>query len=238
MTQPLIIAHRGSHRTVPENTMAAFEAAIACRADMIELDIRRSQDGSLIVFHDASIQNRLIRDLPCKSIRDLGLKQGIDIPLFEDVLKLTRNRIKLDIEIKETGSEHEIVTLVLKYFRRNDFAFTSFLETSLQRIKEMDPGIRVGLIVGEEGFRLPLKTRIYDRFPFKRCLRSGIDIIVPHWKILGFGFIRRARQYRLPVWTWTVNSVPKMRKYLCGRRVNGIITDKPELAVRISGGSG
>lgn len=235
MEKPLIIAHRGAHQTAPENTLAAFEAAIDCRADMIELDVRKSLDGFFITYHDESIQNNMINRIPLRDILALGLERGIKIPLFEEVLELTRDRIKLDIEIKETGDEPEILKMTLNYFKKEEFLITSFLETTLNRIKKVDPRIQTGLIVGEEGFRNPLKTRIFELFPFQRCRKSGIDIILPHWKLLRYGFLRRARKFNIPVIVWTLNSRRKIRKLLGDRHIRGIITDKPELAVSIAG---
>jgi glycerophosphoryl diester phosphodiesterase len=78
-----IVAHRGASREAPENTLAAFAKAIEIGADMIEFDLRRAPDGRLVISHDP--------------VRGAGL----DLPTFEDTLRLTRGRIKLDVELKE-----------------------------------------------------------------------------------------------------------------------------------------
>jgi glycerophosphoryl diester phosphodiesterase len=233
MEKKLIIAHRGAHDSVPENTLAAFQAAIDCRADMAELDVRKSGDGFFLIHHDDSIQGNPINRIPFRDILRLGHDQGINIPLFQDVLAQTRNRIKLDIEIKESGDEKEIVELILKYFNRKDFVITSFRETPLAVIKKIDPRIRTGLIIGEKKTGNLFKRYHSDFFPFRKCLDAGIDIIVPHWKLLRFGFLQRARRFNLPVFVWTVNDRRKMRRLLGNRLISGIITDQPGMAVKM-----
>ncbi len=53
-----VIAHRGASKAFPENTVAAFEGALAMGADMVELDVRRTADGRLAVHHDARARGR------------------------------------------------------------------------------------------------------------------------------------------------------------------------------------
>src|SRR5580700_11688902 len=103
--QIVAIAHRGEHLERPENTMPAFEEAIRVGADFIEVDVRTTADGKLVLSHDSSV-NRCtngtgeVRDMTFEQIEglDAGVKSapqfaGTRIPTFDEVLKLAHGRI-------------------------------------------------------------------------------------------------------------------------------------------------
>ena len=77
----LVVAHRGAHKTVPENTLASLEKAIELGVDYVELDVRRTKDGVLVLLHDASV-NRMtngkgkIEDLTFDEIHKLNIRGG------------------------------------------------------------------------------------------------------------------------------------------------------------------
>ena len=78
----VIIAHRGSHLKVPENTLAAYENAIKEGADYVEVDLRTTKDGYLIIMHDESITRMTgikgqIKDLNYSDIRNLKLNPAV-----------------------------------------------------------------------------------------------------------------------------------------------------------------
>jgi len=231
ISQKLIIAHRGAPFLARENTLGSFRQAISLGADMIEFDVRRTKDKVLIVFHDKSIQGKSIKRLSYEEITKIARDRGFDIPTVKEVLKCTKGKIRLDVEIKEEGYEEEVVALLSKYFRKDQFLITSFNDSSLKRIKDNDPNIKVGLILGK--FKPPLWVRISEVFPMKRCRESRADFLVAHWKLLRVGFLERARRSHKPVIVWTVNDEEMIRKLLRDRRVWAIITDKADLAVSL-----
>jgi glycerophosphoryl diester phosphodiesterase len=231
ISQKLIIAHRGAPFLARENTLESFRQAISLGADMIEFDVRRTKDKVLIVFHDKSIQGKSIKRLSYEEITKIARDRGFDIPTVKEVLKCTKGKIRLDVEIKEEGYEEEVVALLSKYFRKDQFLITSFNDSSLKRIKDNNPNIKVGLILGK--FKPPLWVRISEVFPMKRCKESRADFLVAHWKLLRVGFLERARRSHKPVIVWTVNDEEMIRKLLRDRRVWAIITDKADLAVSL-----
>ncbi|MBP1697142.1 MAG: hypothetical protein H6Q41_2330, partial [Deltaproteobacteria bacterium] len=109
--EKLIIAHRGSPNHAKENTIESFEKAMASGADMIEFDVRRTRDNVLIAFHDESIQSHSTKDLTFEAMSQMARHQGFEIPTVEEVLKWSRGKIKLDVELKEEGYEKETVEL-------------------------------------------------------------------------------------------------------------------------------
>jgi glycerophosphoryl diester phosphodiesterase len=227
----LIIAHRGVPGYAKENTIESFEKAVALGADMIEFDVRRTKDNVLIVYHDELIEGKPVNHLVYEEIRQIAGNQGFDIPKVEGVLKWSRGRIKLDVELKEEGYEKEIVELLSGFFKEDQFVITSFHEPSLKIIKDSYPGIQVGLLLGKS--KAPPWTKISEFFPMKRCKKAQADFLVAHLKLLRLGFLERARRSRKPVFVWTVNDQEMIWELLNDRRVYAIITDNPDLAVSL-----
>ncbi len=198
---------------------------------MIEFDVRRTKDHVFIVYHEGFIQGQPIKELTYEEISKTARGQEFDIPTVEEVLRWSRGKIKLDVELKEEGYEKEIIELLSKYFKEEQFVITSFNDPSLKSIKDSYPDIKVGLLLGK--FKNPLLTRISEFFPMKRCKKVKADFLVAHWKLLRIGFLERAQRSQKPVFVWTVNDEEMMWKLLHDRRVYAIITDKPDLAVSL-----
>ena len=227
----LIIAHRGAPSYAKENTINSFKKAMALGADMVEFDVRRTKDNIFIVYHDGFIQGKPIKALTYREIRRIARDQGFDLPTVEGVLKCATGRIKLDVELKEEGYEGEIIELLFKYFKKNQFIITSFNDSSLKTIKDNYPDIKVGLLLGK--LRAPLLTRISEFFPLRRYKKAKADFLVAHWKLLRAGFLERARRSHQPVIVWTVNDEEMIRRLLNEKGVYGIVTDQPDLAVSL-----
>ncbi|HXX33898.1 MAG TPA: glycerophosphodiester phosphodiesterase [Thermodesulfobacteriota bacterium] len=225
----LIIAHRGALGYAKENTIESFEKAVALGADMIEFDVRRTKDNVLIVFHDERIQDKPVNDLVYEEIRQIARNQGFDLPTVEEVLKWSRGRIGLDVELKEEDHEKKLAELLIRYLKDDQFVITSFNESSLRIIKDDYPDIRVGLLLGKSD--APSWARISEYFPMKRCKKAKADFLVAHFKLLRFGFLERARREHKSVFVWTANDEETIWKLLNDERICAIITDRPDLAV-------
>ncbi len=198
---------------------------------MIEFDVRRTKDKVFIAYHDEFIQGKPIKDLTYEEIIQIARNQGFDIPTVEEVLKCTRGKIKLDVELKEEGYEKEVVELLSRYFKEDQFVITSFNDSPLKTIKDIYPDIKVGLLLGK--FKNSLWMRIPEFFPMKRYNKTKADFLVAHWKLLRFEFLERAQRVGKAVFVWTVNDKEKILKLLRDKRVHGIITDRPDLAVSL-----
>jgi glycerophosphoryl diester phosphodiesterase len=233
ITKKLIIAHRGAPSYARENTIESFEKAMISGADMIEFDVRRTKDNVLIAYHDELIQGHSLRDLTYEGMSQMARNQGFSVPTVEEVLKWSRGKIKLDVELKEEGYEKEIVELLSGYFEEDQFVITSFNDAPLKVIKERYPDIKTGLILGKGIPSYHILTRLQEFFPMKRCKKAKADFLVAHLKLLRVGFLERARRSHLPVFVWTVNDEETISRLLHDRRVHAIITDKPDLAVSL-----
>src|SRR5215211_3213048 len=104
MRDPLIIGHRGASAVAPENTITAFEAAIAARADGIEFDVRLSDDNVPVIIHDDTLQRthglrRRVTDLTAEELR------SVRVPSLRDLFELmSDNSLILCLEIKGSSA--------------------------------------------------------------------------------------------------------------------------------------
>jgi glycerophosphoryl diester phosphodiesterase len=221
--RPLVIAHRGawgpSTPNAPaENTLEAFEAAIALGADMIELDVRRSSDGRLVVFHDARVKTVPTRSLPYDALKTKHTKTRP--PLLSDVLELTKDRIALNLEVKETGYIEDTIAL-LRPFGLEHCLVSSFLDAVVREAKTLAPQLRTGLLVGT-GFRRALTVRL----PATKA-----DCLVLHRRLADAAALAKAADAGVPCVIWTVNAPRALDRYLGHAAVEGVITDRPALAL-------
>jgi glycerophosphoryl diester phosphodiesterase len=233
---PLVIAHRGASRDAPENTVAAFEAAIALGADAVELDVRRTADGVLVVHHNASRRGVPLSMLTYSRLVRLSRHEP---PRFDTVLDLCAGRIGVDIEVKEPGFEAEVIDAASSRFPREQLLYTSFEETVIAAIRRLDANARCGLLLGPG--RLRSRTQRYEGLPFDLAERCGADLLAVHqWlaplrrrrgRAPGTGLLAEAQARGFPMMVWTVDGPQRLRAYLADGRVAGIITDLPGLAV-------
>jgi glycerophosphoryl diester phosphodiesterase len=229
----MIIAHRGAGHsgTLPsthENTIDAFKAAILAGADAIEFDLRRTRNGVIVVHHDAEVDGMKwsIGESPMAAVKEGAERQGYVVSTFQEVLACCAGKIALDIELKETGYEDEVIEITRKYYDLSHVAFTSFNEISIRRIKELTPSANAGLLLGAEP-PTGARRRLEEILPGKLIERSHSDFIAPNWRFLKW-FGQGPKKYGgLPVISWTINDISLAEK-LIQSGIAGIISDSPE----------
>ncbi|NPV89348.1 MAG: glycerophosphodiester phosphodiesterase [Firmicutes bacterium] len=236
VTIPLIAAHRGSTDSARENTREAFSRAVELGADMIEIDVRRSADGVLLVHHDRFV-TRDNREYVIAEVdyRALGSLADYQIPRLEEVLAEFGRHIRFDIELKETGYEEYFLDAVLKHIPRGRFVCTSFHDSTVAALKKMDPAVPVGLLLGERDPVNLLNTRLTEMFPWRRRKRCGADFLAPHYALASYRFVKAAAAKRIPLYIWTVNQ-PRLIERFCRWRVDVVITDHAQKAIDIRDG--
>jgi glycerophosphoryl diester phosphodiesterase len=229
-----IVAHRGNTSLVKfENTLEAFQIAIEIGIPQIEFDLRMTQDGYLVCYHDRSIDGIKIKHLKYQELLTISRGKGFEIPLFEDILRLCQNRIALDIEIKEEGYEEQIVSLTTQYFGYSNFVMKSFNDSSVRKIKKLDPHIKVGILLGGISTKRSILRILSQFFPEYRIIKTGADFVAPNFRLLKFGFSWRMQLLDREIYVWTVNEESRLIKLIKNDRISAIITDKPELALQI-----
>ena len=222
-----IIAHRGgAGMGGTENTLDAFENAIQLGVDMVEFDVRKTLDNKLVVYHDSQIEGLSISETSYEELQSIAEKNGFRIPTFLEVIKLCHNRVFMDIEIKETGYEYRIVKIVKKLLDYNEYSIKSFYDITPYRIKEFDPNIEVGLLLGRDD--ADFKMRCNEVFPGRRLKACHADFVSPHPVLMRCGFTRRMRHAGFPVYVWTVNKSFLIKFFIKHSKVAGLITDRPD----------
>ncbi len=226
-----IIAHRGASKLAgTDNTIESFQLAISLGADYVEMDVRQTKDKRLIVFHDDTIDSTPIRFLTFEELNAKAKDKGFQVPLFEDVLKLCQGKIKLDIELKETGYEFKVLSLIKKYFSYDAFMIKSFLDTAVKKVELLDKKVNTGLLLGYK--KADIKRRINEFLPNRRLSLLDVDFVSPHYKLVTWDYMLRMRLGGKKIYVWTVNDEAIMKKLL-KKKVDGIITDVPDKAIAI-----
>ncbi len=209
---PSVIAHRGAWGAgVPENSLAAFERAIELGADMIELDVRRTRDGELIVFHDAAIGGAPVATLTRSEIEDLA---GVLPPLLEEALELANSRIALDVELKENGYLDELAG-PLSGFAASDGALivTSFIDLVLAGLTELTPQLGRGLVL----------SRSVESAP-ERAKACGATVVLPKMQLVNDASLTELSDAGLTVIVWNFMA-SEHAALLSDPRISGVITD-------------
>jgi glycerophosphoryl diester phosphodiesterase len=225
---PLVVAHRGAPAELPANTIAGFERAAAMGADMIEFDVRLSGDDQLIVYHDEEVGGRAVTGLTRSAIRD---RSGVLPPLLAEVIELARGRIGLDVELKGAGHTRRVVEAIAGGADPARTVLSSFLGEVVAELRQLAPGYGRGLIVGEEWSWTQGVPN-----PAQRALKLGATHLVLHQHLANPKIMYEARRVGLDVWLWTVNDEGSLKAHLDDPLVSGVVTDAPELAMRVRAG--
>jgi glycerophosphoryl diester phosphodiesterase len=228
----LVIAHRGASTYAPENTLAAFELAARQGADMLELDVQRSADGVLVVFHDQTTERwdglrRLVSECTLAELHALDIG-GERVATLAEVCAFAREqRMRLNVELKTAGLGLD-VTRMLRAEQIEDLVLiSSFVETALHECAAAAPHIPRAYLMGTDTYRPDVRLR--EAWPFRALRRTGCAAWHPTFQLpLIDWLIPRVRSAGYQVNVWTVDDVPTMRR-LIALGVDGIITDVPDV---------
>ena len=155
---PLVGGHRGNPAEQPENTMASFSSAMELGVDLIECDVHMSSDGELVVIHDHTLERTtsgtgLVFQHTAAELRRLDAGNGEQVPLLREVVELAKERVGLCIEIKQIplrypGLEEALVGLLRDREMIDQVAVISFHHAAVRALKELEPGLSVGILEG------------------------------------------------------------------------------------------
>jgi glycerophosphoryl diester phosphodiesterase len=236
-----VVGHRGCRDFDQNNTAEAFEKAIADGAEMVEMDVRRTRDDVLVVWHDRTVGTQRIRGSNYEDLVALANQEGKVLPTLEDILRRLEGRVQLMVELKEAGYEEQAVGLLLKYFSPSEMVITSFLDQAILTVKERFPTVKTGLILGvgpgngEFNWRGlgRFTQRLSEFFPWVRMKACRADCLAVSKNILFLGLAKNAFKKHVPIFVWTVDQAAQIRRLMKSRYFNGIISNRPGLAVEI-----
>jgi glycerophosphoryl diester phosphodiesterase len=215
MRDPLIIAHRGASAVAPENTMAAFEAAIAAGADGIEFDVRLSGEGVPVIIHDDTLQRthglrRRVAEMQSEELRSVG------VPSLRDLFELmSGNDLILCLEIK--GSSRELAEKCCELVREFSFEERVIVECfDLNVLNFVD--LKTAAL---------FDPRIYtDQSLIARALAVGASVLALHHRLAKPSLVEKARLAGLIVVVWTVDD-PAWVAHAHSMGIEALITNDP-----------
>ncbi len=219
-----LYAHRGLHNSErAENSMSAFRAAIDGGYG-IELDIRLSKDGKLVVFHDDTLDRVCGRegkviDFTAEELGGFKLNGTNDgIPLFSDVLSLVNGKVPLLVEIKEDAGNSAVSEAACKILSeyKGDYIVESFNPLSLRVVKGKMPHVPRGILSHRyyeyEAYRKPLYFLLQSLLLNFLCRPAFIAYDHKHAKAFGLRFVRGL--FKVPTLAWTVRTQEEHNKAL------------------------
>jgi glycerophosphoryl diester phosphodiesterase len=243
----IIVAHRGASAQAPENTMEAFRLGVEAGADAIELDVHLTADGQLAVIHDETLERTTdrtgtIADQTMDEIRqadagatfsrdgDSGLPfagRGLTVPTLDEVLAWLPDGIGLVVEIKARAAADAVVDAVRDHPVRTSgrLAVISFDEPAIERVRELDPGIRTGYLLVPTQPVEPALVWATEHghvgvFPWEGDL--GMDPMP---------ILAQAHAFGREIGCYVVND-PERMQHLAACGIWGFVTDVPDVARR------
>ena len=247
-SRPLVIAHRGGAGVSPENTLFAFKRAADLGVDVIEMDIRATSDGALVVVHDAAVERTTdgrgkVNEMTFEQLKkfDAGYRftpdggktfpyrqSGITIPTLEEVFAALP-LMKFNIEPKQQTPSliKPLCRIIRERKMSNRVVVGSFNQTILEEFRKECAEVATSAGPSEVSKFLSFyKTGLSASYsPAMHALQipesiAGLQVITKE-------FIRAARERNLKVHVWTVNDAAAMKRLL-EMGVDGIMTDYPD----------
>ena len=225
-----ITAHRGASGRAPENTLAAIRAAIADSADWAEIDVQETLDGVVVVHHDADFMRvdrdqRKIWETPWSEVSQIpnGAWFGPEfeaerVASLEEVLRVTGDRIRVNIELKTYGHgqqlEERVIEIVERLGMTDRVVLMSLDRPTVEKLRSLRPDWTVGLLAA---------VSIGD------LTRLDADFLAVNAKNATHGLVRRTHGSGKEMQVWTVNH-PAQLSSMMSLGVDNIITDEPALA--------
>ena len=244
--RPIIFAHRGDVAHAPENTIPAFQQALQNGADGIELDVKLSADGHVIVIHDSTVDRTTdgkgrVESLTLEAIRKLDAGKWFNekfadtkVPLLEEVFEVVGKDKMINIELKSHDTSHDglmikVCELIKRHNNQSQILFSSFFPSTLKIAAQTLPEVPRGLLA-MRGV-LGLWTRSFG-FMF-----GDYQALHPHISSVSREQVQRVHRLKRRVHVWTVNTADEISR-LKGWGVDGVFSDDPQVILRALGRGG
>jgi glycerophosphoryl diester phosphodiesterase len=239
--QLTITGHRGAAGLAPENTLPSINEALRLNVDRVEIDVRQTKDGALVLMHDTTIDRTTdgsgyVHDHSLKALKKLDAGSWFSakysktkIPTLKEAIEAVKGKSELLIEIKEgdwmyPGIEQNVVDIIREYDMQDSIIVQSFYDDVLFLIHEIDPDIRLHkLFIADTPFFH------YDGDGFRFVKFDRYDIVEEFSILHHFAsnrFLKKAKSMGKKVNVWTIRSEDKGEKYI-KMNVDGLITDYP-----------
>lgn len=208
---PLLLGHRGvrGDKSIPENSLASFDLALAQGCDGFEFDVRLTADRQAVICHDGTSNGS---EIAASSAEQLSL------PSLREVLARYQETAFLDIELKVAGLESIVADLLKTLRPARGFVASSFLPAVLKTLRDLNAAIPTGLICE-------------TREELIRWTELPVDYVIPHYALAREDLIAEIKHAEKKIFVWTVNAPTDMKRF-SERGVDGIISDNPKLLLQ------
>jgi glycerophosphoryl diester phosphodiesterase len=249
LVRPLVIAHRGGAGLWPENTLYAFQHAVAMGVHVLETDMRSTADGALVLIHDPTLHRTTngsgwVNHLTLNQLKavDAGYYwsedggrsfplrgSGITVPTVEEVFSaFPETPINIDIKQASPSVVERFCRLILDFGMVERVMVASFNSGTLREFRRLCPAVATS--AGRSEVRLFYALSLLSpRAAFRPagCYALQVPVFRQGLRVITRGFLSAARLRNLQVHAWTVNSGPQM-EWLLRLGVDGIVTDYPD----------
>ena len=256
--RPLVIAHRGGAGLWPENTLYAFERAAEAGADVLELDVRLTADGALVVFHDETVERTTdgrgrVSELTLADLKklDAGHRwtadgggtfpfrgRGVYVPTLEEVFaRLPDSRFNVEPKDGLSRSAVELCRLVRARRMTGRVVVGSFSQRVIDEFRRECAGVATAASTAEASKLLALhKAGLAASYsPAMQALQvpehaGGVRVLTRE-------FVAAAHERNLRVHAWTINDEAAIRR-LIDAGIDGLMTDYPDRLLAVVGRAG
>lgn len=241
--KPLVVGHRGSSGTAPENTLASFRQAIEAGADMVELDVRLTKDFFLVVLHDRDVRRTTngsgkIWNLTLEELRRLDAGSwfgpefaGERIPTLRQVMELLPPNVLLNMEVKTDGDprrrialEEACILAVLEKKFEPRVLISSFDHKFLRRLHLLYPSIPTGALY--------FRVRDAAKKPSGIARRIGAGVFICSRTQMHQRFANDAKANKIMTACYVVNT-PAQLDTMIDLGVDAVVTDSPKRIVQV-----
>jgi glycerophosphoryl diester phosphodiesterase len=246
--RPLVFAHRGGSALAPENTLAAFANGIALGADGIELDVRLSRDGIVVVHHDRTLDRttKLRGELADRTADELS---RADVPTLAEVLRAHRDvRVIVELKVNSAEMAAAVVDVVRAAHAVERACVGAFGARVLRAVRSLEPALATSAAreevrwalyrswvtfgAGRAGRAGGVKHEAFSRARSKKYDGFQVPELAGSTRVVSRRFIDCAHDRGLGVQVWTVDAEDDARR-LIEWGVDGLITDRPDIIVPV-----
>ncbi len=231
----VVYAHRGASAYAPENTKIAFEKAIQLNANGIELDLQKTKDGQIVIFHDDYIDKKSngvgrIEEYTYQELLKLDFGSWFNnkyknekIVLFEDFAREFLSKdITFAIELKVSGIEQETLEIINKYKMHNNIYITSFSYDILKNVRKIDSNIKLSWLVIDR----------INKENIEKLLKINGTQICPKASLVSKEDIEFANKNGVGVRLWGINNEEIMEK-VYKLNIEGMTVNFPDKLIKL-----
>ncbi|MGL6226922.1 MAG: glycerophosphodiester phosphodiesterase [Thermoguttaceae bacterium] len=239
----LNVAHRGASFLQPENTIPAYQRAIADQANGAECDVYMTQNGVVVLSHDQSTKRTLggqERDITKMNFEEFSQLDagswkgpefcGIRPPSLDEYLKILKGTTCYPVvEIKMEGIEQQVLDVIRDNEMLHETTIISFSPHVVRKIRQLEPPISVAFLYSES-LKVPAQQESERLTQQLIALANELDtnILDLNHHLLSETLIKNLQSAGLHIWCWTVDDPTRM-KTLLDWGVESVTTNRPDL---------